>query len=77
MSRWLLLALLLAGCTTTATYWSPDGQRLAQCTRHAGTPGWGWLGLLTSPVYAAAELHAGETYAACKTRLERAGYVRE
>lgn len=72
---WLALALLLSGCTQTATYRSAFGEQ-ATCQHRAGLPGMGLLGLLTAPAYVIDEIQTRGAYADCKTRWERAGWQR-
>jgi hypothetical protein len=82
----VVLGLLLAGCTAYATYRAPSplfGDRAmiyrrdeVTCVRGMNRPGWGWLGLLTSPFYVWAEIEAGADYADCKSAMEAKGWER-
>lgn len=67
--------LALASCSATATY-TRDTVAVT-CYRPATYPGFGLVGLLTAPFYAYDTAKGASDYAACKTALERAGFVRQ
>jgi len=73
--RWLALALLLTGCSATATY-TRDSVAIT-CHKPATYPGSGLLGLLTAPAYAYDTSQAATRYAQCKPALEHAGFTRQ
>lgn len=75
------LALLLTGCTTTATYRNPETGALAALCDNRPAAGVIAGPLILWPILMGAAVYdrvqAGNRYADCKTAAEAAGYIRE
>ncbi len=70
--------LLLGGCVSakTATYRHPETYAVAVCHKssYQVNPGFGLLGLITSPLVAVDVYQIENAYATCKSKAEAAGY---